>query len=124
MATKPVLIPGPDHPITIEPATRRVTVTVGGRTVADTDRALVLREANYPPVYYIPREDAEMAGLVRTDHGTHCPYKGDASYFSIPAGGARSVDAVWSYEHPHAAVAAIAGHLAFYPDRVDAIREG
>jgi uncharacterized protein (DUF427 family) len=124
MATKPILIPGPDHPITIEPAAGRITVIVDGRTIADSTRALTLREANYPPVHYIPREDVEMAALVRTGHGTHCPYKGDASYFSIPAGGDRAVDAVWSYEHPHEAVAAIANHLAFYPDRVDAIREG
>jgi len=124
MADKPVLIPGPDHPITIEPAARRITVVAGGRIIADTMRALTLREASYPPVHYIPREDVEMAALVRTGHGTHCPYKGDASYFSIPAAGEQATDAVWSYEHPHAAVAAIAGHLAFYPDRVDAIREG
>lgn len=123
MAAQPVLIPGPDHPITIAPAGRRITVVAGGRTIAATNRALTLREANYPPVHYIPREDVEMAALVRSEHGTHCPYKGDASYFSIPSGGDRAVDAVWSYETPHDAVAAIAGHLAFYPDRVDAIRE-
>lgn len=123
MAAQPVLIPGPDHPITIAPAGRRITVVAGGRTIADTNRALTLREANYPPVHYIPREDVEMAALVRSERGTHCPYKGDASYFSIPSGGDRAVDAVWSYETPHDAVAAIAGHLAFYPDRVDAIRE-
>lgn len=124
MAARPVLIPGPDHPITIAPTATRITVVAGGRTIADTTRALTLREANYPPVHYIPREDVEMAALVRTDHGTHCPYKGDASYFSIPVGGDRAVDAAWSYEHPHEAVAAIANHLAFYPDRVDAIQEG
>ncbi|WP_454885360.1 DUF427 domain-containing protein [Sphingomonas oryzagri] len=123
MAAHPVLIPGPDHPITIEPARGRVTVIAGGCTIADSTRALTLREANYSPVLYIPREDVEMATLVPTSRGTHCPYKGDASYFSIPAGGDRAVDAVWSYETPHEAVAAIAGHLAFYPDRVDAIRE-
>jgi uncharacterized protein (DUF427 family) len=122
MAAQPVLLPGPDHPITIEPAGHRVTVIAGDRTIADSQRALTLREANYPPVHYIPREDVEMAALVRTEHGTHCPYKGDASYFSIPAGGDRAVDAVWSYETPHDAVVAIAGHLAFYPDRVDAIK--
>ncbi|MDH7639732.1 DUF427 domain-containing protein [Sphingomonas oryzagri] len=121
MAAQPILVPGPDHPITIEPAGGRVTIIAGGLTIADSTSALMLREANYPPVFYIPRADVEMAALVRTDHGTHCPYKGDASYFSIPAGGDRAVDAVWSYETPHDAVAAIAGHLAFYPDRVDAI---
>jgi uncharacterized protein (DUF427 family) len=118
---KKELIPGPDHPITIEPASRRVVVTVAGKTVADTMRALVLKEAAYPPVFYIPREDADMSLLHRTEHSTHCPYKGDASYYSIPAGGARSTNAVWTYETPHEAVSRIKEHLAFYPDRVDAI---
>lgn len=121
MTDKPVLIPGPDHPITIEAHSARVVVTVAGRVVADSRRALTLREADYPPVHYIPRGDVDMTLLEPTAHATHCPYKGDASYFSILIGGARSVDAAWSYEHPHAAVAAIRDHLAFYPDRVDAI---
>jgi uncharacterized protein (DUF427 family) len=115
------LVPGPDHPITIEPASRRVVVTVGGKTVADSTRALVLKEAAYPAVFYIPREDADMSLLQRTDHSTHCPYKGDASYYSIPSGGARSTNAVWTYESPYDAVSPIQNHLAFYPDRVDAI---
>ena len=123
MSAKPVRIPGPDHPITIEPNAKRVTVTVAGRTVAETRAALVLREANYGPVQYIPRSDVDMTQLQRTDHATYCPYKGDCAYYSIQAGGARGVNAVWTYESPHAAVAAIAGHLAFYPDRVDAIEE-
>ena len=121
MTDKPILIPGTDHPITIEAHPGRVTVTVAGRAVADTQHSLILREANYPPVHYIPRADVDMALLERTDHATYCPYKGDASYFSIPIGGDRSRNAVWSYEHPHDAVAAIRDHLAFYPDRVDAI---
>jgi len=116
--------PGPDHPITVAPNPRRVRVTFGGEVVAETTRALALREASYPPVQYIPREDARMAALRRTDRSTHCPYKGDAAYFTIEAGGRRSDDAVWSYEAPYPAVAAIAGHVAFYPDRVDAIEEG
>jgi uncharacterized protein (DUF427 family) len=124
MATRPVLIPGPDHPITITPDSRRIVIRVGDKVIADTRRALTLEEASYPAVHYIPRADVDMAALERTDHGTHCPYKGDASYFSIPAGGARSVNAIWSYEHPHDAVAAIRDHLAFYPDRVDAIEVG
>lgn len=119
--TKPVLIPGPDHPITITPNPAHIVVTLGGRTIADTRSALTLQEASYPPVLYIPRADADMSLLERTDHTTHCPYKGEASYYSIPAGGSRSVNAIWTYETPHEAVAEIAGYLAFYPDRVDEI---
>lgn len=119
--TKTVLQPGPDHPITISANPGRVVVTVAGRVVADSRRALTLAEANLPPVLYIPRADADMALLAPTAHHTYCPYKGDCSYFSIPAGGDRAVNAVWSYEAPYPAVAAIAGHLAFYPSRVDAI---
>ena len=123
MAEKPIKIPGPDHPITIAPNPGRVVVTVAGRVVADTRAALTLREASYPAVLYIPRQDADMALLQRTDHGSYCPYKGDASYYSIPGGGERSANAVWTYETPYEAVAAIKDHLAFYPDRVDAISE-
>ncbi|TWB47167.1 DUF427 domain-containing protein [Nitrospirillum viridazoti] len=123
MTEKTIKIPGPDHPITIERNPRRVVVTLGGKVIADTREALSLREARYPAVQYIPRKDVDMAALERTDHATHCPYKGDASYFSIPAGGARAVNAIWTYEAPHAAVAAIKDHLAFYPDRVDSIAE-
>ena len=116
-------LPSPEHPITIERSPHRVVVSVAGHTVADTRDALTLREAAYPAVQYIPRKDVDMALLERTDHATFCPYKGDCAYFSIPAGGARSVNAVWTYEAPFAAVAAIKDHLAFYPDRVDAIIE-
>ncbi|HVJ56175.1 MAG TPA: DUF427 domain-containing protein [Aliidongia sp.] len=123
MDQKPVKIPGPDHPITIERNPHRIVVSIGGRVVADTRRALTLREAAYPAVLYIPREDAEMALLAPTDHATYCPYKGDCSYFSIPTGGERAVNAVWSYQAPYEAVAAIKDHLAFYPNRVDAIEE-
>ncbi len=115
--------PGPDHPIAIEPAGKRVRVHFAGRPVADTTRALVLREANYPPVYYIPRADADMSLLQATSHSTHCPYKGDASYFTIAIDGREATNAVWSYERPFPAVAAIEGRLAFYPNRVDAIEE-
>jgi uncharacterized protein (DUF427 family) len=121
MPEKTIRIPGPDHPITIEKSAGRVTVSLGGRTIADSAGALVLREASYRPVYYIPRKDVDMSLLRRTDHATWCPYKGDCAYFSIPLGGERSVNAVWTYEHPHAAVAEIREFLAFYPDRVDAI---
>jgi uncharacterized protein (DUF427 family) len=122
-AAKPIKIPGPDHPITIERNPARIVVSVAGRIVADTREALTLREAAYPAVQYIPRKDVDMALLERTDRATYCPYKGDCSYFSIPVGGNRSINAVWSYEAPYAAVTPIKDHLAFYPDRVDAIEE-
>ena len=117
-------LPGPDHPITITPNPKRVRVTFAGQVIAATNRALTLQEARYRPVQYVPRDDARMALLTRTEHATHCPYKGDASYYTIEAGGRRSENAVWSYENPYPAMAEIAGHLAFYPDRVDAIDEG
>lgn len=123
MPTRAVKIPGPDHPITIERNPNRVVVTLGGETVADTTAALVLREAHYPPVQYIPRRDVDMAALERSATQTYCPYKGDAAYFSIRSGTERVADAIWTYEAPYDAVAAIKDHLAFYPDRVDAIRE-
>ena len=123
MTDKPIRIPGPDHPITIAPAPGRVVVRLGGKVIADTKRALILREPSYPGVKYIPRQDVDMSHWERTDHATYCPYKGDASYFSLPVGGERSRNAVWSYEQPYAAVAEIRDHLAFYPDRVDAIEE-
>ncbi len=116
-------IPGPDHPITITPNPTHVVVTLAGKIIADTTRALTLREASYPAVHYIPRADVDMAALARTETHSYCPYKGEASYFSIPAGGARSTDAIWTYEAPYDAVAEIRDHLAFYPDRVDAIEE-
>jgi uncharacterized protein (DUF427 family) len=114
-----VKIPGPDHPITIAKNDKRVTITAAGHTVAETNGALVLREANYPPVQYIPREDADMMLLHRSDHTTYCPYKGECSYFSIPSLGDRGMNAVWTYETPYDAVSAIKGHLAFYADRVE-----
>ena len=120
---KTVKLPGPDHPITIERNSGRVVVSVSGRVIADTREALTLREARYPAVQYIPRKDVDMTLLTRTAHTTYCPYKGDCAYFSIPVGGERSINAVWSYEAPYAAVAGIKDHLAFYPDRVDAIEE-
>ena len=121
MTDKPVKIPGPDHPITIEANSSHVRVTVGGKLIADTRDALTLREASYPPVQYIPRRDVDMAALTRSEHTTYCPYKGDASYYSIPAGGDRAVNAVWTYESPFDAMAQIKDYVAFYPDRVDKI---
>lgn len=114
-------IPGPDHPITIEHDPVRVVVRLSDKVIAYSADPLILQEANYPPVYYIPRRDVDMALLERSEHKTYCPYKGEASYFSIPCGGERSVNAVWSYETPYAAVGEIREHLAFYPDRVDSI---
>jgi len=111
-------IPGPDHPIAITPAQGRIVVRFGGEVVADTRHALELRESTYPAVLYIPRGDARMAHYAKTAHTTHCPYKGDASYFDLVAGGASAANAVWSYEEPYPAMAAIKGHLAFYPQHV------
>jgi uncharacterized protein (DUF427 family) len=121
MAEKARKIPGPEHPITIERNPAHITVTVGGKVIAETRDALMLREGSYPAVQYIPRKDVNMSLLERTQHSTYCPYKGDCSYYSIPSGGARSVNAVWTYEAAYPAVAAINGYLAFYPDRVDKI---
>jgi uncharacterized protein (DUF427 family) len=112
-------LPGPDHPITVTSNPQRVVVTFHGRRIADTARALTLREASYPPVQYVPRDDVDMSVLERTDHATVCPYKGDASYFTLRVGGQTAENAVWSYEHPHAAVAGIEEYLAFYPDHVE-----
>jgi len=112
-----------DHPITIEPAPHRVRVRFAGRVVADTRRALLLGEVSCRPVAYVPREDADVTLLKRTDRKTHCTYKGDASYYSIHVDGRVAENAIWSYEHPIADMAAIAGYLAFYPDRVDSIEQ-
>ena len=123
MQTKQVKLPGPDHPISIQHNPARVVVSVAGRAVADTRNALTLREADYPPVQYMPREDVDFSQLERTDHATYCRYKGECSYYSVPAGGEKSVNAVWSYEHPFPAVMQIRGHVAFYPDQVDEIKQ-
>lgn len=119
MTDKPMLEPGPDHPITVEQNPNRVVVKVGGTTIADTTSALILRESTYPAVQYVPRADADMSLLERTDNSTYCPYKGDASYYSINADGTSLANVVWTYEQPRDAVAAIKDHLAFYTDRVE-----
>ena len=121
--TKTIKIPGPDHPIAIEHNLKRVVVSIGGRVLADSRDALILREAGYRAVQYIPRKDVDMTLLERSAHTTYCPYKGDCAYFSIPSGGDRGINAVWTYEAPYDAVAAIRTHLAFYPERVDGIEE-
>ncbi|MEP7085344.1 MAG: DUF427 domain-containing protein [Betaproteobacteria bacterium] len=123
MQDKQMKIPGPDHPIVIAANPQRVVVSAGGRIIADTRRAVTMREAVYPAVHYIPRDDVDMTLLTRTSHATYCPYKGECAYYTIPAGGERSANAAWTYEAPFAAVAAIAGYLAFYPGRVDSIQE-
>jgi uncharacterized protein (DUF427 family) len=119
--SKDIRIPGPDHPITISPAEGVVRVSLAGRIVAESTRGLWLEEKGHPPVYYLPRNDADMSLLVRSEHYTYCPYKGDCSYYSISIGGEKSEDAVWTYETPYEAVASIKEYLAFYPSRVDAI---
>lgn len=124
MNAKVVKQPGADHPITVVPNRLRVVVSVGGKVIADTRDALTLREASYPAAQYIPRKDVDMSLLQRTDRTSYCPYKGDANYYSIPSGGERAVNAVWTYESPYPAVSEIKDHLAFYPDRVDSIEEG
>jgi len=111
-------LPGPDHPITITPNPRRVRVTAGDIVIAETINALTLKEAKYPAVQYVPRQDANMALLERTDRVTHCPYKGDASYYSVKADGKTLDNAIWTYEAPFPAMTEISGHLAFYPDKV------
>jgi uncharacterized protein (DUF427 family) len=123
MKEKLIKIPGHNHPISIERNPARIVVSVAGLVIADTRNALTLREADYSPVQYIPREDVDLSQLKRTDHATYCPYKGDCNYYSVPAGGKKSINAVWTYEDPYPAVAQIKGHVAFYPDRVDEIVE-
>jgi uncharacterized protein (DUF427 family) len=118
---KEIRIPGPDHPITISPVAGKVRVTVAGKIVAESTRALRLDEKGYPPAYYLPRDDADMSVLARTNHYTYCPYKGDCAYYSIPIGEAKSENAVWTYERPYEAVADIKEYLAFIPSRVDAL---
>ncbi|RJO73689.1 DUF427 domain-containing protein [Nocardia panacis] len=119
--TRTPRIPGPDHPITIEPTGGRVVVRSGDTVVADTTRALSLREAEYPAAQYIPLEDVDQSLLVPSDTTTYCPFKGDASYCSLTTPEGELTDAIWSYREPYAAVAPIAGHVAFYPDKVEIV---
>ncbi len=123
MTTKQIKQPGPDHPITIEANPARIVVSVAGRVVADTRNAVTLSEARYEPVQYIPLEDVDMSLLEPTDQVTYCPYKGDCSYYSVLAGGEKSVNAAWTYETPFTSVAEIKDHIAFYPSRVELIEE-
>ncbi|MGZ5786084.1 MAG: DUF427 domain-containing protein [Ramlibacter sp.] len=121
MNTKTIKVPDAEHPIAVQATSAHVVVMVAGRVIADSRSALVMREGTYPPVYYIPRKDVDMTLLQRTDHASYCPYKGDCSYYSIPVGGERLINAVWTYESPYPAVEVIREHVAFYPDRVDSI---
>ena len=120
MSDRPVLEPTASHPITVEPTGKRVTVRVNGELVADTDKALTLQEASYPAVQYIPLGDVVAQRLKPSDTETYCPFKGDASYYHVVTETGKTVDdAIWTYEKPYPAVAAIAGHVAFYPDKAD-----
>jgi uncharacterized protein (DUF427 family) len=112
-------IPGPDHPITVEPAKRRWRALYAGHVIADSNDAIVLREADYPAVVYFPREDVAMEYMARTDKRSHCPYKGDAAYYTLNMDGHFAENAVWTYEEPFEAMSPIAGRLAFYPDKVE-----
>jgi uncharacterized protein (DUF427 family) len=119
MTDKQVLVPGPDHPITVTPSQQRVTVTFGDRVIASTDQALVLQESTYPPAYYLPLDAVEADVLEPTSHETYCPFKGDASYYTLADGETVAENAVWSYVTPYESVSEIAGHVAFYPNQVE-----
>lgn len=112
------LLPGPDHPITVEPTDGHVTVRVGDTVIAETDGAVTLREAGYDAVQYVPLDDVDPAVLRTSETTTYCPYKGEASYFDLAVGGDTVTDAVWTYTDPFPAVGDIRGHVAFYPGRV------
>ena len=114
-----MLTPGPDHPITIEPAKRRWRAAFAGHVIADSDDAMVLREGAYPPVIYFPRDKVAMEYMSRTDRKTHCPYKGDAGYYSVMMGGQWAENAIWTYEEPFPAMEQIRGRLAFYTDKIE-----
>ncbi len=118
MSASAPLIPGPDHPITIETSSAHVVVTAGATVVADSPNALTLHEANYPPVYYVPLDDVDSELLESSDTTSYCPYKGEASYYSVRTDDGVVEDAIWFYDEPYDAVSEIAGHVAFYPDRV------
>lgn len=123
MSERLALLPGPAHPITTEANPARIVVRAGGRVIADSSSSLTLREASYPAVRYIPRTDVDMAALTRSTHSSYCPYKGEATYFSVKGSSGLIADVAWSYEDPFPAMAGIRNCLAFYPDRVDSITE-
>lgn len=119
MTERPVLEPTADHPITVTPTGSHVTVRVNGEVVAETDDALTLQEASYPPVQYIPLEDVVANALTRSDTTTYCPYKGEAGYYNLNTAVGAIDDVIWTYEQPYPAVATIAGRVAFYPDKAE-----
>jgi len=120
MSDRPVLQPTANHPITVEPTGKHVTVRINGEVVADTDNALTLQESTYPAVQYIPLSDVVQTVLTSSDTTTYCPFKGDASYYTVTTAAGDTVeDAIWTYEQPYPAVADIAGHVAFYADKAD-----
>ena len=119
MTSRPVLEPTTEHPITINPTRARVVVRVNGEIVADTHDALQLQESTYPAVQYIPLKDVAQERLTRTDTSTYCPFKGDAGYYSVTTAAGTVEDVIWTYEQPYPAVAEIAGHVAFYPDKAE-----
>jgi uncharacterized protein (DUF427 family) len=122
MSDRPVLEPTDAHPITVAPTGKHVTVRVNGEVVAETDDALTLQESTYPAVQYIPASDVKQSVLRDSDTQTYCPYKGDASYHHVVTGAGDIVeDAIWTYQSPYPAVAQIAGHVAFYPDKADVV---
>jgi uncharacterized protein (DUF427 family) len=114
-----MLTPGPDHPIAMTPASKRWRALFGDHVIADTDDALIVEEANYPAVVYFPRVDVSMEFMARTERQTHCPYKGEAAYYTLDMDGHIAENVVWTYEQPFPAMEAIEGRLAFYADRVD-----
>ena len=120
MVHREVLEPSAGHPITVEPTKGRVQVRIGGELVADTTQALELREATLPAVQYIPLSDVVSDRLTRTDTSSYCPFKGEAGYYSVTTSSGTTVDdALWFYEQPYPAVAAIAGHVAFYLNKAE-----
>ncbi|MGE3247189.1 MAG: DUF427 domain-containing protein [Beijerinckiaceae bacterium] len=123
MTERPIKIPGPDHPISIEKSGKTWRATYKGHVIAETANALVMRETTYPPVAYFPRKDVNMELLARTDHHTYCPYKGEASYYSLSVDGAKEENAVWTYEEPYEAVKDIRERLAFYANKLDEVGE-
>jgi len=123
MTDRPVLEPSSEHPITVTPTGHRVVVRIAGEVIADTTAALTLQESDYPAVQYIPMSDVSVDRLQRSDTATYCPFKGDAGYYHVRTDGDTVTDALWTYEQPYPAVSAIAGHVAFYPNKADVVVE-
>jgi uncharacterized protein (DUF427 family) len=119
MTERTVLLPTAEHPITITPTGKHVTVRVNGEVVAETDAALTLQESTYPAVQYVPLADVVDSALRRSDNTTYCPYKGEANYYHVVTGGSTVDDAIWTYEQPYPAVGEIVGHVAFYANKAD-----